>query len=95
MFIDLRLFRLLGFLALTCEILARKQCVDANTGEVGVLWITSFLHYENVFVPVRSAPVGHVNFTSHTELNNFTMTCGVEGTDISWLDHRDKDVTVS
>jgi hypothetical protein len=62
-----------------------RQCVTL-TGEEGEhTWVTSYLHYENVPVPDGSAPVGRVNFTAHTSMNNYTMTCNCSGADISWF----------
>lgn len=86
MSIGLKVLTLLGLLLLQHKALARMQCVNRNTVHVDTTWMTSYLYYENVVVPAGSAPVGHVNFTTHIEVNNFTMTCDLTGTDISYLE---------
>jgi hypothetical protein len=62
---------------------SRRQCITSY--DVDRAWHLSSLHYENLRVGEGEPPVGHVNVTMRTDLNNHAVSCDAVGTDISQL----------
>ena len=61
----------------------RRQCTTSY--DIDRAWHLSFLHYENLPVPEGQPPVGHINMTMRTDLNDYAVTCDTVGEDISQL----------